>query len=231
MKTIVALLCSGMAVIAASPAFAQGTDAAMPATAAAAFSGAHIEATFGWDHLANKSIKDIDPTAHVTGTADGVTFGGALGYDVALTDKVTLGGELGLYGASTKWNNTANLVAGTFNTATVKPGRDIFAGAKLGYALSTQTQIFGKAGYTNTHFGIYGTDGSAVLYNGVNASGFRLGAGVEQKLTKATYAKLAYDYSHYGSGQFNYGGSSPDASTFDLHNDRHQLLASVGVRF
>lgn len=231
MKTIVALLCCGMAVIASSPAFAQSDDASGPATPADAFSGAHIEATFGWDHLANKSLKDIDATANVTGTGDGVTFGGALGYDFALTNKITLGGEVGLYGSSTKWNNTENLVSGTFNTQTVKPGRDIYVGAKLGYALSPKTEIFGKAGYTNTHFGVYGTDGSEVLYNNTNANGFRLGAGVEQKLTKATYVKLEYDYSHYGSGQFNYAGTTPDDSNFDLHNDRHQVLASVGVRF
>ena len=230
MKTLFAVLCAGMAVIASSPAFAQ-SDASGPATPAEAFAGAHIEASVGWDHLANTSIKDIDPAARVSGTSDGVTFGGALGYDFALTDRITLGGEFGVYGSSAKWNNTGNLTAGSFNTQTVKPGRDLFLGGRLGYALSPKTQVFGKAGYTNTRFGVYGTDGSEVLYDGINANGFRLGAGVEHKLTKATYAKLEYDFSHYGSGQFNYAASTPDASTFDLHNDRHQVLASVGIRF
>ncbi len=230
MKILFALFSSGMAVIASSPAFAQD-DAQVPATPADAFAGAHIEATFGWDHLASKSLKDIDATANVTGSADGVTFGGALGYDFAVTDTVTLGAEFGLYGSSTKWNNTENLVAGSFNTQTVKPGRDLYFATRLGYALSPKTQVFGKAGYTNTHFGVYGTDGNEVLYDGINADGFRLGAGVEHKLTKATYVKLEYDFSHYGSGQFNYAAATPDASNFDLHNDQHQVLASVGFRF
>jgi outer membrane immunogenic protein len=231
MKTIFALLAGAMAVIAASPAFAQNSGQDTTATPAQAFSGPHIEATFGWDHLNNKSLKDIDSTAEAQGSSDGATYGGALGYDFALTNRVTLGGEVGLYGSSAKWNNTANLVSGTFNTETVKPGRDIYVGARIGYALSPKTDLFAKAGYTNTRFAITGTDGSNVLYDAINASGFRLGTGIEQKLTKATYVKLEYDYSHYGSGQFNYAGSTPDGSNFDLHNDRHQILASVGMRF
>lgn len=232
MKTMYALLAAGLAVISANPAFAQeDDDQQAPKTPAEAFSGAHVEASFGWDHLSNKSIKDIDSTAYTTGSSDGVTYGGAIGYDFALTDRVTLGGEFGVYGSTAKWNNTTNFVSGTFNTETVKPGRDIFVGAKLGYALSPKTEIFGKAGYTNTHFSITGDNGSDPLYQGIDANGFRLGAGVEQKLTKSTYVKLEYDYSHYGSGQFNYSNATPDASNFDLHNDRHQLLASVGFRF
>jgi outer membrane immunogenic protein len=232
MKTIYALLACGLAVIASSPAFAQSNDAAAQTqTPAQAFSGAHVEATFGWGHLSQTSIKDIDATAYAKGSGSGVTYGGAVGYDVALTPHVTLGAEVGLYGSSARWNNTNNFVAGTFNTETVKPGRDLFVGARLGYAVTPKTQVFGKAGYTNTHFGITGDNGADPLYQGINASGFRLGTGVEQKLTRATYVKFEYDYSHYGSGQFNYYGTTPDSSDFDLHSSRSQILASVGVQF
>jgi len=229
MKTIYALLAAGIAVIAANPAFAQ--DASTTATPAQAFSGTHVEATFGWDHLNTKSLKDIDASAEIESGADGVTYGGAIGYDIPLSNNVTAGAEVGLYGSSTKWTNTANLNPGVFNTAQVNLGRDVFVGGRLGYALSTRTQLFAKAGYTNAHFGVTGTDGNTVLYQGINASGFRLGTGIERKLTRLTYVKLEYDYSHYGSGQFNYAGSTPDGSNFDLHNDQHQVLASIGLRF
>ncbi len=232
MKTIYAFVACGIAAITASPAFAQqGSDQPMAGTPAAAFSGPFVEASVGWDHLANKSTKDIDPTAYTTGTADGVAFGGAVGYDYPVTRNVTVGAEVGIYGSSTRWNNSSNLVAGTFNTASVRAGRDLFVGGKVGYALNRSTQVFGKAGYTNARFGITGDNGNDPQYQAINASGFRLGAGVERKLTRATYVKFEYDYSHYGSGQFNYGGATPDASNFDLHTDRHQVLASVGYRF
>ena len=227
MKSIFALLATALGAVAASPAIAQDD---VPQTPAQAFSGTHLEASVGWDHLTSKSLKDIDLSSTATGAADGVAWGGAIGYDMAVGDNLTLGAEFGVYGSSTNWTNQG-LVSGTFNTATVRAGRDIFAGVRLGYALSPRTQIFTKAGYTNTHFGVVGTDGTENLYEGINADGFRLGAGIEHKLTRTTYTKLEYDYSHYGSGQFNYLGATPDASNFDLHNDRHQLMASVGVRF
>jgi len=230
MKTIFTLLASGLAVIASSPAFAQ-SDSATTQTPAQAFSGPTVEATFGWDHVGEKSIKDNDPAAYAKGSGDGVTFGGALGYDVALTNAVTVGAEFGIYGTSAKWNNTENLVAGTFNTERVKPGRDLFVGARMGYALSPRTEIFGKAGYVNTHLAVFGDNGAEQVEQGMTAGGFRLGTGIEQNLTKKTYVKLEYDYSHYGSGQFNYSGSTPDGSNFDLHNDQHQVLASIGLRF
>ncbi len=230
MRTIYAPFVAGMAVIAANPAFAQDTGPDSPTSPAQAFSGSHVEATIGWDHLHNKSYNDTGVTP-MEGSADGVTYGGAVGYDFALTNAITLGAELGIYGSSAKWDNTGNLVAGSFDTATVKPGRDIFVGARVGYALSPKTDLFAKAGYTNARFKVTGTDGTNYLYQSMNEDGFRLGAGVEQKLTRATYVKFEYDFSHYGSGQFDYFGATPNGSGFDLHNDRHQLLASVGLRF
>lgn len=229
MKTIYALIASGLAVITSNPAFAQSADAASE-TPAQAFSGAHAEATFGWDHLSQKSLKDNDQAAYSKGSANGVTYGAAVGYDIAVTPHVTLGAELGLYGNSGRWNNT-NLAAGTFNTASVNPGRDAFAGARIGYALTPKTQVFAKGGYVNSHFGVTGENGTDTLHDGFNASGYRLGAGIEQKLTRATYVKLEYDYSHYGSGQFDYYGNATAGGDFDLHSNRSQVLASVGLRF
>ena len=101
----------------------------------------------------------------------------------------------------------------------------------MDYALTPKTQVFGKAGYPNPHFGITGDNGADPLYEGINASGFRLGTGVEQKLTRATYVKREYDYSHYGSGHVNWYGTAPDSGNFDLHSSHGQVLASVGVRF
>jgi|GEM_PF-340805 len=240
MKTMCVLVASGLAAIAACPAFAQDSDQDVPVTPARAFSGVHIEGTVGWDHANITSLKDIDPTADVGTSRGGVTFGGALGYDFALFDNVTAGVEFGLYGSSIRWSNTANLVAGTFNTSQVNKGRDFYLGTRLGYALTQRTQVFAKAGYTNTLFGVTGTNGpyvpysgtgSNLLYQGVSASGIRVGGGIEQKLTSATYIKLEYDYSHYATGQFNYVDTTPDGSTFDIHANQQQVLASVGLRF
>jgi outer membrane immunogenic protein len=232
MKTFYALLATGLAVLSASPAFAQANDDQVePQTPAAAWSGATFELGGGFQHLTDKSYKDIDATAKVDSTSNGAAFGGAIGYDWAVGDRMTLGGEFSLYGSSGKITNTNNLVAGNFNTESVRVGRDIFVGARLGFVLSPKAELITKLGYANTHFGVTGTNGSESLYDGLNANGFRLGVGYERKLTKSLFVKVEYDYSHYGSGQFGYSNSTPDASTFDLHSDTHQLLGSIGIRF
>jgi outer membrane immunogenic protein len=236
MKTFYALLACGLAVITANPAFAQADDdQVVPQTPASAFSGARIEASIGWDHFSTKSEKEVDLTqidsAQTKASSNGVTYGGAIGYDFGLTDHLTLGAELGVYGGSTRLTNTDNVVSGVFNTAGTRIGRDIFLGARLGYVLNPKNLVYGKLGYANTRFGITGSESGDQLYQGIDANGFRLGAGIEHKLTKLTYVKLEYDFSHYGTGQFNYSNATPDASTFDLHGTQQKLLASVGIRF
>ena len=232
MKTTFALLVCGTALLVASPAFAQDYDdqGELPDTPADYFSGPHIELSAGLDHLGIKSYKDLDATQDFSASKIGLSYGGAFGYDVPLNENLTLGAELGLYSSSNKWTNP-NLAAGKFNTSRVNAGLDVSVGVRLGYALSTKTQVFGKLAYTNTHFGVSGTDGSEVLYEGVSANGARVGIGIEHHLTRQVYVKLEYDRSQYGSGPIDYLKSTPDASTFVLHDSRDQLIGSVGFRF
>jgi outer membrane immunogenic protein len=232
MKTPFALFVCGTALLAASPAFAQDYDeeADLPDTPADVFSGPHIELSAGLDHVGFKSYKDIDATQNFSTFKTGAVYGGALGYDTPLTERMTIGVEVGVTTSSVKYTNPA-LTTGTFNTSQVNVGRDLSFGLRLGYAFSKKTQVFAKLAYTNTHFGVSGTAGSEVLYDGIAANGARVGIGVEQHFTRALYVKLEYDRSQYGSGQYNYRGTTPDASYFDLRNSRDQLLASIGVRF
>jgi outer membrane immunogenic protein len=232
MKKILALLVCGTALLAAGSAFAQDYDdqGELPDTPADIFSGPHIELSAGLDHLGIKSYKDIDPTQDISTHKFGLTYGGALGYDTPLTENLTIGVEFGLTTSTNKYVNP-NLTAGAFNVARISAGRDISFGLRMGYAFTKKTQVFGKIAYTNTHFGVSGTDGSEVLYDGVSSAGARLGVGVEQHLTRAIYFKLEYDRSQYGSGQYNYLKTTPDASNFDLRDSRDQLLGSVGLRF
>lgn len=240
MKNLCVLLAVGFAPVFAGPAFAQDEGQDISPTRSQVFSGGHVEATVGWNHLDMTSLKDIDPTADVGTSRSGVKVGGAVGYDFPLDDNTTLGFEVGLYGNTVRWTNTQNLVAGTFNTSQVNAGRDFYIGTRWGYALNHKTQIFAKGGFTNTLFGVTGTNGAYVaysgtgsnlLYQGVSASGYRVGGGIEQRLFGPTFMRVEYDYSHYASGQFNYVDTTPDFSHFDLHATQQQVLVSVGLRF
>jgi outer membrane immunogenic protein len=43
--------------------------------------------------------------------------------------------------------------------------------------------------------------------------------------------KLEYRYTNYGKGEFDFNGTTPDSSRFELDTDRHNVMAGVGVRF
>lgn len=236
MKTVITLLAAGMALMIANPAFAQDDDddqdPNVPLTAVQGFGGLHFELTAGWDHLNATSIRTVSSVITQTqGTGSGAAFGGAIGYDIPLTDRVLIGAELGVYGSTAKWNNSANLVANDFNTSIVKVQPDIFVGGRLGFVLNRKTEVYAKAGLSTFHFSAYGTDGSETLHESASATGLRGGIGIERQLSKVTYVKLEYDYTHYGSEQYNFGNATPNASTFDLRGNRQQAMFSVGYRF
>ncbi len=97
--------------------------------------------------------------------------------------------------------------------------------------LNRKTEVYAKAGLSTFHFSAYGTDGSETLHESASATGLRGGIGIERQLSKVTYVKLEYDYTHYGSEQYNFGNATPNASTFDLRGNRQQAMFSVGYRF
>lgn len=100
------------AVLGAVAALAMATPAM-----ASDFVGPRVEATVGYDDVVN--LKD---------TTD-VVYGGAVGYDFEVTDKVRFGVEGGV---ENPFENR------TFNAA-----------ARLGYVVSPKALVYAKAGYTN----------------------------------------------------------------------------------
>jgi len=236
MKTAFSVLAAGLALMLVNPAWAQDDDDTpdgnVPLTAVEGFGGLHIEASVGWDHLNATSIQTISSTITQTrGTGSGAVFGGAIGYDIPLTDKVLIGAELGVYGSTAKWNNAANLVANSFNTSLVKIQPDVFIGGRVGYVLNRKTEVYAKAGLSTFHFSAYGTDGNETLNESVSATGLRGGIGIERQLNKFFYVKAEYDYTHYGSSQYNFGDATPNASIYDLRGNRQQAVLSFGFRF
>lgn len=162
------------------------------AVQAAEVQGPWIEARAGWDRSSPNS---------------GIAYGAAAGYDFGVGEKTFLGLQAGLAGSSMK-ECIGNICA----TA----GRDIEVLARGGGAVAKSTLLYAMAGYANSRIAV------PAVGVGVNLSGFRAGAGVEQQLGSGdskgkaqTYAKLEYRFTTYE----NDGGS------------RHQLTASLGVRF
>jgi len=186
----------------AAPAFAQ--DAPVDA---APFTGPRVEAIAGYDHIGGDN------------GFDGVVYGGQLGYD-AQVGGVILGVE-GEVSSTTAKSDDNNVFANN-DRFRIKGGRDLYAGARLGYAISPVAMIYAKAGYTNQRINSRYTLGTVTIRDHDDAEGYRLGAGIEYKMSGNAYVKGEYRYSNY---------TNIDRGDIDIDLDRHQVLAGVGVRF
>lgn len=223
MKKICAILAAGTA-LAAAPAFAQD------ATPAENFSGLRVEALVGYDHHRSGSSEDVDNTRDLKQSIDGVTYGAGIGYDVAMGDRLTIGGEAEITDSSAGWDNN-NSQPNVFNLGKVDAGRSYYVGARLGYAVSPSTLMYVKGGYSNARYNLQGSDGTTGLTQRLDTDGYRVGAGVEQKVGQNAFVKVEYRYSNYSKGEFDFNGNTPDSSRFNIDTDRHQVMAGVGLRF
>jgi outer membrane immunogenic protein len=185
----------------ASPALAQDV---------APFSGFRAEGVVGYDRVG-------DGTGQDSGSSDGVSYGGAIGYDIQAGGAV-FGAEAELTGSTTDTRADSLLAAG--DRLTVDMGRDIYVGGRIGGAIGDTTLIYAKAGYTNARVETEYRTPTTTTRIGENMDGFRVGAGLEKKLGGNMYVKGEYRYSNYG----NLGG-------YDVDIDRHQVAAGVGIRF
>ncbi|BBC72598.1 membrane protein [Altererythrobacter sp. B11] len=219
MKKGLALIAAGSMAAVATPAFAQDSD----------FSGPWVAGIAGYDINKAGSTQDDDFNVDRDESVEGLTYGGAIGYDMDFGNFV-LGAEAELTDstADSDYDNDFE----TFGLGRVDAGRDIYVGARAGFKLAPQTMLYTKAGYTNARFNYVGTDGDTDYRTHLDADGFRLGAGVEQKFGSNAFGRLEYRYSNYSKGELDFEAENiPDSDRFDLDTDRHQIVAAVGWRF
>src|SRR5947209_5588553 len=125
-KYIIAAL---FAAAAATPALAQP---------GAPFTGPRIEALAGYDHVRGDG-----------GGRDGVTYGGAIGYDFQLGGLVA--GIEGEATDSSVKDCQSNFVAAA-DRICVNAKRDLYVGGRIGTVIGPRTLVYAKAGYTNGRF-------------------------------------------------------------------------------
>jgi outer membrane immunogenic protein len=190
--------------------------AALPDAAHAETPGrARAEITVGYDRLSSH-----DDFVDLPDRLAGTRVGGAIGYDVAVSPRVMIGVE-----ADAGWTlDSAKTVPLARDRLTQELKRDLGLSMRVSVAVSPSTTLFAKAGYANSRFtqrydfaviGGYETE-----RRHYDRSGVRLGAGIEQALSGAIYAKAEYRWTRYG-GDFPYM----------LDPDRSQILVGVGTHF
>ena len=218
--SLVAILLAGAV---PAPAMAQDTNDG--------FTGLRIEAIGGYDQLKTGSSVDTDIEGRDE-TVDGALYGAAVGYDVDINGLV-LGAEAEISGTTAKQDADERL-----NTPfgyRINVDRDIYLGGRIGYAVSPTTLVYAKGGYTSTRVESVFTDNVQDDGNDFNfetgqgIDGYRVGAGLEQKIGSNAYAKIEYRYSNYDDLKFDDDVFGDEALDIDL--DRHQVVAGVGIRF
>lgn len=219
---------------------AAASTAAMAVPAAAqdnsAFTGPRVEAIVGYDINKIGSDLDNDLNEDANRSVEGLTYGIGVGYDVALSGFV-----LGVEGEYTDSTADTDLDASDFGSVGVSgsydAGRDLYVGARAGVLVTPRTLAYVKGGYTNARFNLLAGDGQSELDTNLDLDGWRIGAGLEQAITDNAFAKLEYRYSNYTEGEFDFvmddlfDEDTGDSTRFDTDLDRHQVVASVGLRF
>ncbi len=199
-----------IAAAAVSPALAQEQ---------APFTGPRVEAILGYDRA--------NPGDDFDSEREGLLYGGGLGYDFQLGGAVV--GVEGEATGSTGRLRESNVFADG-DEYTLKGARDLYLGARVGFAVAPSTLLYVKGGYTNAGFiERYTPAGGSTIRNRYDADGYRLGVGIEQKFNlfgPSGYVKAEYRYSNYS--KLN-SGVSDETAEIDL--DRHQAAVGVGIRF
>ena len=216
-KLVLAALAAGT--IVSGPAVAQSADGP--------FTGPRAGVLLGYDGTRPGSSEDSDIRGDDQ-TADGLLYGGDVGYDIAF-DRVVVGAEGEINGSTAKVENDP-VDPNAFGFGRVKAGRDLYLGGRIGYLLSPTTMLYGKVGYTNARYDLTRRDETTETGRHFNLDGYRVGAGIEKSLTPRTYAKIEYRYSNYSDARLEYpNGANTD--NFSVDTDRHQVAAGVGFRF
>ena len=200
-KLMLAALATSAAIAAAAPAAAQ---TAQP------FTGFRVEGLIGYDSLNDRQGQDKS-------SSDGVLYGAAIGYDIP-AGPVVLGAEGEISGSSSDTRSNGIRVPG--DQFRLGAGRDLYAGARVGYIISPVAMGYLKAGYTNAKFDARYTTAGVTTVNSQEVGGYRLGAGLEYAISPNTFVKGEYRYSRYD-----------EMDGVGINPTRHQLMAGLGLRF
>ncbi len=217
MKKGLALMAAVSAAALATPALAQDGD----------FTGPWVAGVAGFDSNKAGSTTDTD-NPDIDESAEGVAYGAAIGYDFDMGNAV-IGAEAELTDSTA---DVHRATSGDFGLGEVNAGRDIYVGARAGFKVTPATLLYAKAGYTNARYNFVGYDGDIDYREAIDTDGWRLGAGIEQRLGSNAFAKIEYRYSNYSKGEIDFEAEDvPDSDRFDIDLDRHQVMAGVGWRF
>ena len=155
-----------------------------------------------------------------SGSKGGLVYGLTAGYDFDLGNAI-VGVEAELADSTVKETVTDIIEAG--DEASISASRDLYVGARLGFAVGSNVVLYAKGGYTNVRVKARYADSTGSISDSDTLGGYRLGAGAEM-VGDNNFARIEYRYSDYG--KYSAGGFDTGISA-----SRHQVVATGGFRF
>jgi outer membrane immunogenic protein len=132
---------------------------------------------------------------------EGVLYGVGAGADFAIGPSMALGGDVEATGSNAGWREGA---------AELSMGRDLYAGARMTFPISSNANVYVKGGYSNLQ--VTGRLGG--LSETETLDGWRIGAGAQ-----------------IGLGGRAYVGGEVRYSDYERDISRGQLALTLGSRF
>jgi len=141
-------------------------------------------------------------------------FGGALGFDGQIGEKIVVGPEVSYW--QSRAENVTNPLGGTYAQ---KSFREIGAGIRAGYLVQPNVLVYGIGGYVSdkqraAFTGPNNSGTAGAFYNVGKTSGYQLGVGTEYSLNDTVYVGAGYRYSNYND-----------------NTARQRVFLSAGVKF
>ena len=198
------------AVLAAGPALAQ--------SAPNVFNGPFIGIQGGWQQ--DRQTLEIQAggfTTRGTESADGLLYGGQVGYDMRLASPLVLGVE-----ASVTGRTGSRIFDDGINSFRLSQGRTITTSARLGVLVGRDSLFYGRLGYANAQYRLQ--NGGFTVTD--KRDGYMIGAGYEQVVSRNVSGRFEYNYSDFGKDRM------PSlAAGSELQYRRHALTAGLNFRF
>jgi outer membrane immunogenic protein len=196
-----------LAALALTATAAQTASAQETAPAASSFRGIRVEGNVGGDRFQSQGVHN-----------DKLGYGGTVGFDGVIGDKIVIGPEASYWRANDWSENCARQAGGGICT---KSFEEWGAGVRAGFLMTPRFLVYGKGGYVNNEQRkrFDAPAGQASFYDHYRTDGYQVGGGLEYTLTNPemrlpVYVGAQYVYSRY-----------------DDHTSRQRLMGSVGFRF
>jgi outer membrane immunogenic protein len=169
------------------------------------FRGIRIEGNIGGDRFQSQGVHN-----------DKLGYGGTVGFDGVIGDRIVIGPE-GSYWRANDW--TENCTSASNGSTCHKSFEEWGAAVRAGVLVTPRALVFAKGGYVSNEQRKRFTagPGGGSFYDHFRTDGYQVGGGVEYTVTEGrvpAYVNVQYVYSQYND-----------------HTSRQRLMASVGIRF